>query len=376
MDPVPRQAEHRLARTLLSLVRGEWNEAREPLSALAGAPRPFIDLCRACDVHPWVHHLLQQEFPELAGSELLLGLESLRRKVRHDNMLLLGRAEQALDLLSRCGVVPIALKGLDLIHRMYDSFDQRTLDDVDLLLRFADLPAALRALEEAGWQPPPEPRRTHYIRSSHHLPLVSPGPVTVDFELHWNLVQEGRYSVEPGSLFARAQQLEVAGRRILRLEDHDQVAHLLVHHFSHYFDRRLKWLVDLRALVRRPGFEWDRVVERIHQWGGTISGGAALRHLNKLDPATIPEAALRRLPIGGWRRAATRAFLSTHPLELYRHTGERWMQLYLAAIMLERPGRLPHWLIHRVVRVRRSSENPLDSSGNADAGLTAERDHR
>jgi len=34
--------------------------------------------------------------------------------------------------------------------------------------------------------------------------------------------------------------------------------------------------------------------------------------------------------------------------------------LYLAAVMLEKPGRLPAWLLHRMWRDRRASDNPLD----------------
>ena len=90
----------------------------------------------------------------------------------------------------------MALKGLDVMHRLGVGFDERTMDDVDLLVREDQLTACIAALEAGGWEAPAEPKRTHYIRTSHHLPLVSPGPVVVGFEIHWNLVQENRYSVD------------------------------------------------------------------------------------------------------------------------------------------------------------------------------------
>ena len=86
---------------------------------------------------------------------------------------------------------------------------------VDLLIRPQELTRAIAALEALGFELPPEPTRTHYLRSSHHLPMKSPGPVSVDFEIHWNLAQEGRYKIDPDRLFERARPLDVAGRPVL-----------------------------------------------------------------------------------------------------------------------------------------------------------------
>ena len=193
-------------------------------------------------------------------------LASIRAKIRNDNLLLIARAEQALEILGRAGIVPIALKGLDLLYRLYDNFDERTLDDVDLLIQEKDLPRAVEALQSAGWRLPDEKRYTHYVRSSHHLPIFSPGPVSVDFELHWNLAQEMRYTIDSRALFDRAMPLQVGEQRILRLDDHDLVAHLLLHHFTHYFDRRCKWAVDLHAVASGDRFQWSAVAHTIREW--------------------------------------------------------------------------------------------------------------
>lgn len=358
-------SERQQARLLLALVRRRWDEAAERVAQEPVEPARFVALAEEADVHPWLHALLErEERTALVGEAVTAGLEPLRAKVRRDNILLLALAERSLDLLLEAGVTPLALKGLDLLHRCYERFDERTLDDVDLLIRGRDLPRALQVLEAAGWEPPAEPRRTHYIRSSHHLPLRSPGPVTVDFEIHWNLAQEDRFGVDVDGIFRRAQPLEVAGRPILRMEDHDLVAHLLLHHFTHYFDRRLKWLVDLQKICALPGFRWPEVVERIRSWRATAAAGAALLHLHRLDPDLIPEEALRGLPLAPLRRALALPLRSRHPLEWYRATRKRPVQLYLAALLLEQPHRLPAWLLHRRRRDHSRGDNPLDP-GNA-----------
>jgi hypothetical protein len=318
-------------------------------------------------VPTWIDSLLRDGGrADLVGPAALAELGRIRERVRRDNLLLLARTEQALDALLASGVVPVLLKGADLIHRLYERFDDRTLDDVDLLVERAQLPCALAALERAGWVAPAEALRRHYVRSSHHLPLRSPGAVSVEFELHWNLVQERRFHVEPADLVRRAVPCAVAGRQVLRLEDHDLAAHLLLHHFTHYFDRRLKWAVDLRLVSTGAGFDWALVAERLRAWGASAVGALALAHLAKTVPDWIPDEIRRALPVAGWRRLVTSPLRSTHPLELYRGTRRRMVQLYLAAALLERPAELPGWLHHRRVRERQSAPHPLDNGAGDD----------
>lgn len=359
-------SDNYIADLVLAVVCRRWEDAERLVAQRSPDPASFVAQCRECDVHAWVHYLLTSDGrSELVGETAIEALAEMRRKVRYDTMLLLGRAEQALDLLAGAGVRPVALKGLDFLHRIYPTVDLRATDDVDLLIRRDDLTVALEALRGAGWQLPCEEKTTHYIRSSHHLPLRSPGPIHVEFELHWNLAQSERYAIDVDGLFERAVALEVAGRTLLRLDDNDVVAHLLIHHFSHYFDRRLKWLVDLQRLNEHGAIDWGTVAARVRNWGGTAAAGVSLTHLQKLSPELIPGQALAALPVAAWRRALVRPLHSPHPLELFKGTRSRKVQLYLAAVMLENPSRLPGWLRHRARRDRRPSDNPLDEGRSA-----------
>jgi hypothetical protein len=357
-----RENDH--ARLLLAILRERWDEAealtrRGPVSA-----ETFVELCSRCDVPTWVHaRLADEDRTDLVGAEAMERLGRIRAGVRRDNLLLIARAEQALGALLDAGVAPVALKGLDLLYRGYDGFDERKLDDVDLLVRRDQLRVSVAALEAQGWETYPEPKRTHFIRSSHHLPMQSPGPVSVDFEVHWNLAQEMRYRIDVAALHERAVPLVIGGRQALRLDDHDAMAHLLLHHFTHYFDRRLKWAIDLDILGRAPGFDWAVVVERVRAWGATAVTGASLLHLHKLFPERIPAEALAGLPVAAWRRALLWPLRSPHPLDLVRGARRRWVQLYVAAVLLEKPLMLPRWLAHRATRDRREGDHPLDDAG-------------
>jgi hypothetical protein len=352
-------SDRREARLLLAVLGGRWEEARAIASAAPIAPAAFAALCRQADVAPTVHAALERN----AGLPLVGAaaeeLARVRSKTRLDNMLLLARLEQAIDALLARGIRPVALKGVDVLHRLYASFDERSLDDVDFLVRREERDGAIDALERAGWTGPPEPERTHWFRSSFELPMRSPGPVVVNFDLHWSLGQEMRYRVDAAGLMARALPLDVEGRSILRLDEQDAVAHLLLHHVQHYFDRRLKWVVELGLRARTPGFSWATVAERLDAWGGRAAAGLALAHVRKLFPALLPDEAYRLLPASPWRLAATLPLRSPHPLDFYRGTRRRGVQLLIAAAALERPWDLPAYLRHRATRDEDPGAGPV-----------------
>jgi hypothetical protein len=342
------------SRMLLALLQERWGELDRLDDERPPDPERFVGLCVQCDVPTWVLSRIERaERSARLGREILERLSAQRSRVRRDNQHLLARAEQSLDVLREAGVVPIVLKGLDLLHRIYERFDDRTLNDVDLLIAPDELERAIRALERAGWVLPSARETRHYLRSSHHLPIRSPGSPPVDFEIHWNLAQELRFRVDGDGLRRRALPLTVAGRAVRRLDDHDFVAHLLLHHFTHYFDRTLKWAVDMHLTSAAPGFDWTAVARRVREWGATAAAGMAVVHLAKVLPDWLPETIRGELRVSPWRRALTRPLLADHPLDLFRRVQDRRVRLYLAAVLLERPALLPRWLVRRALRDRR-----------------------
>jgi hypothetical protein len=341
------------ALALLSVLRGRWDDARALQGARALDAERFLALCKAADVAPTVHAaLVASGKAAVFGDRVLAGLAAARAKTRLDNLLLLQRCDLALDLLLGAGIRPVALKGVDVLNRLYGSFDERSLDDVDLLVPVHQRDLALSTLERAGFIGPAEPERTHWLRSSFEMPLTSPGPVGVAFEIHWSLGQAKRYRIDPEELIARALPFDVGGRSIQRLDEHDAVAHLLVHHVQHYFDRRLKWVLELGLRARTAGFSWPEVARRLEAWHGTAAAGLALAHVRRLFPDLLPAAAFDALPAAPWRLAASLPLRSSHPLDFYRGTRRRAVQLAIAAVALERPWDLPGYLRHRSIRDR------------------------
>jgi hypothetical protein len=98
-----------------------------------------------------------------------------------------------LQSLATAGVTPVLLKGAALARTVCDNPGPRPMDDVDLLLREADVPAALRELAALGYAtlpawgarlrymgahlfpPAAYMRRRYRIRSALLLALYYPG---------------------------------------------------------------------------------------------------------------------------------------------------------------------------------------------------------
>ncbi len=74
-------------------------------------------------------------------------------------------------------------------------------------------------------------------------------------------------------------------------------------------------------------------------------------------------AAYEQLPAARWRLLVTRPLRATHPLDFYRHTRRRPVQLAIAAAALERPLDLSAYLKHRAVRDRDPGADRADGRG-------------
>ncbi len=350
--------EHLEAERLLAILRGHWAHFDRLAERFPVRAEIFLALCKLCDVHPTVHALLERERRlERLGTEASSALTQLRKKCRQDNLLLLAAVERALDLLAAAGIHPVVLKGLAVVERFGIGFDERTLDDADLLVAPEIFPRALAVLEDAGWRAPQGAERQRWLRESYQIPLWSPDPIPAVLELHWGLAQDVRYRLQVREVLRRVESLQVSGRRAWRLEDHDAVAHLLLHHLQHYFDRRLKWALDLWRLAEREGFDWTAVGARLERWGGRAAAGAALVHLERWFPGRLPEPARRALPPPKLRLALALPLRSRHPLDLFRHraTRRRWVQLYLAGLFVDRARDLLRYTVWRRRRARLSA---------------------
>jgi hypothetical protein len=181
-------------------------------------------------------------------------------------------AARLLSRFARGGIPVIALKGLALAETIYPNPALRPMEDLDLLVRPDDLPAAVRLLEEAG-----------YREAWHGFPDFQRADGLVDVDLHTALLHEGEIptrldaqAIESEALWTAAQPATIAGETGLILSPAHQLLHLCQHLCYHHALSGLLRHADILALVtRHPEL---LVPERLGPPAATRAGRRALYH--------------------------------------------------------------------------------------------------
>lgn len=158
-------------------------------------------------------------------------------------------------------VLPPALpfKGPVLAQRLYGDIAGREYCDLDLLLRPADIPAAIAALQELTFAPalPLEPWQLQAQLRSGCEYAMSDGRIHV--ELHWQYAPRQLGTVVGiGQLFRRATTVRLGDRDIPALSPEDDLLMLVMHGSKHGWCK-LSYVADIAALLRACPMDWDYV---------------------------------------------------------------------------------------------------------------------
>lgn len=228
---------------------------REALRAAIAAGPDWAILLEGAERHR-VAPLLLAALQPLTGSVPPEVREGLRRKVRG----IAGRAlahaaalETLLPAFAEAGIRVLVLKGIVLSQQLYGDLVSRGAGDIDLLVASQDFRAADAVLRNAGCAPLgaplPErgridgqhmPRDLSYWRNGivvelHQRMTMNPHCLPTDFEALWR----GRETVNIAGV-----AVDTLPRRFLPL-------YLCIHGSQHCWER-LRWLVDLAHLFRKP----------------------------------------------------------------------------------------------------------------------------
>ncbi len=162
----------------------------------------------------------------------------------------------------------IAQKGPALAHMLYGDSAMREFGDLDLLVTPADVPRAVAALSELGYEKnlTLSPRQEKaYLRSGYEY-VFGRGVERNLVELQWNLVPRF-YAVDVniGQLFARSRELEFEGCRALTLGQEDQLIFLCIHAAKHQW-AQLGMVRDIAALAAF-NLDWELVLRQARSVG-------------------------------------------------------------------------------------------------------------
>jgi hypothetical protein len=211
------------------------------------------------------------------------------------NHLIAGRAlahEAALvelvPALRSAGIEPLLIKGPATIRLLYDDPNGRDSDDIDLLVRPADFPAARTVLTQHGFRPQADGARSSELLD-HEETLVRAVPVPVAVDLHQALMLVPDGDALYRALGAEAQSIPL-GAVTVSIPSDGGSALILALHVAQHGSGSPRAVHDLTLAVDRLGLEvWSEAA----RLAGRLGVGAEFAHgLTRTDAGAHILAAL------------------------------------------------------------------------------------
>jgi hypothetical protein len=242
-----------------------------------------------------------------------------------------------LGCLHEAGVQVAVLKGAALLKTVYEQPAWRPMIDIDLLVQFADLPAALAALARIDYRPAePEPFANRDGLYWNECLLHRRGRTSAQLELHWQLLGIPYYAARlpAAELLDRAQPLMIGDVPAQALAPADLLLHLCAHNFFHHQGQLWRADVDVAFVASHygPELDWQAFVAAAVERDLLLGVRQSLSRAAGLWLAPIPRPVLARLEALK-PRARERAMLA----------GQRGEFLKLLRTLITLPG-----LGHRV----------------------------
>ena len=228
----------------------------------------------------------------------------------------IAEAAHVSGLLASAGIRSLIVKGPVLAQLAFGDPTLRESEDIDVVIDPARVLEADRIIATAGYRrvvPGTElslPLYETYRRQRHEFIYYSETHELV-LELHWRLTSNPLLMpTDAATLWSRSEPVRVAGVSLATLPDEDLLLYLCVHGGVHLWFR-LKWLVDIAALLQRLRPEViDRVARRAEALGINRLFHQAVILAHGLMAAPVPkeiltnarrDRAARRLAIAGYR---------------------------------------------------------------------------
>lgn len=179
-----------------------------------------------------------------------------------------------LDFFSEKNISLIPLKGIALIQRIYPDLGERHIGDMDLLIRYQDVPRTTQLLQGLGYTSASSyfnPQRPYSIYLNA-LTFNKPGQIPYFIHLHWHLLNSTRplfmYRIDMQKVWQRAKLENCPGKVILMLAPEHLIVYLSIHALKHAFNK-VSLFSDLKKASEfyQDRLDWPEVREIARAWG-------------------------------------------------------------------------------------------------------------
>lgn len=201
---------------------------------------------------------------------------------------------RALDKALPPEIAVVVLKGAAYIAQDQEFARGRIPNDVDLLVKRAELDETEAALVSAGWESEAQDEydQRYYREWSHELPPMRFPGHALEVDLHHTITPiTSRVRANDALLFSSLQPVE--NSRYFTLHPLDQIVHASIHLFQDSeLSGRLRDLVDLDGMIRRTMVDeaqWTALQQRADQHGAGRYLWYATRYCSHWIDTPMPE---------------------------------------------------------------------------------------
>ncbi|MBN1349455.1 nucleotidyltransferase family protein [candidate division KSB1 bacterium] len=211
------------------------------------------------------------------------------------NMRLFNELSEVLRILQDDGIPVIVLKGAHLAEIVYNNLALRPMEDVDLMVKKADLPRVAEKFLKMGYNST-RPININELSSTIRKPTFTNFHNNY-FDIHWT-IEIDSFKIDVASLWEKTQSATIAGVKTLVLAPEDLLLYLALHaSFNHAFYWRLISLCDIALTIwhYKDEIDWNQLHLRAKQWGVDKCLYLTLYLADKLLEASIPTKVLDAL---------------------------------------------------------------------------------
>lgn len=195
-------------------------------------------------------------FPEEFNNRIKWGA----RNTMMVNMLYNEEFKAILKDLKDNGIVPVVVKGMLFLNKLYDNFSLRPMSDIDLIVREDEYFRVITVLKEKGFRESDFLPLRKWERENFRCALTKRSLVPINVEVHKQLSQPYRFRFSIEDLFTNLKTIEV-NRFLIQTPDPVYTLIFLIHHLGmHYFNVKLIWVVDIVKFLYKEEIDWDKIL--------------------------------------------------------------------------------------------------------------------
>jgi len=296
----------------------------------------IIRIAQKMQLMPLLYSTLKNKENIFPPPNIYMQLKSFYRANTARNLFLTHTLLVLLTEFEKNNIRAIPLKGIYLANCVYDNPSARQMNDLDIMVRWEDIPDAWKIVERLGFKASDSCHLDNtYRRIKHHAPdFLHPSGTRV--EIHWNILSPNggnRGKDLEDMIWLYTMPGEILGKKILFLKPELSILHSTIHlTFLHMFNSGIRDIYDIESVHRKfqcnidweflisfaRRFRFERALHLIFALTDIITGSKISSELKKRDlyleiPENILIFAANEIIRGGSNDSLSIKLLTTNP---------------------------------------------------------------